>query len=175
MILSDDFKKSIKLLKRQQIYQKNKYHQFYLIDQTLFFTMTIMNILNHLNLGLVNIGIIHQKLEEIVGQRKTLLTSFLLLLFCDTAFLDATKPNYVFGLTNASDTVIISCDLSKQTCTMDGFEINQVNKWHYDHRKTNFLKNSKCDDLLVLTPIELKEVRDILKDPGFEIPKNTLY
>ena len=90
--------------------------------------MTIMNILNHLNLGLVNIGIIHQKLEEIVGQRKTLLTSFLLLLFCDTALLDATKPNYVFGLTNASDTVIISCDLSKQTCTMDGFEINQVNK-----------------------------------------------
>ena len=110
-----------------------------------------------------------------MGQRKTLLTLFLLLLFCDTALLDATKPNYVFGLTNASDTVIISCDLSKQTCTMDGFEINQVNKWHYDHRKTNFLKNSKCDDLLVLTPIELKEVRDILKDPGFEIPKNTLY
>ena len=88
--------------------------------------MTIMNILNHLNLGLVNIGIIHQKLEETVGQ--SLLTSFLLLLFCDTALLDATKPNHVFGLTNATDTVIISCDLSKQTCTMDGFEINQVNK-----------------------------------------------
>ena len=32
-----------------------------------FFIMTIMDILNHFNLGLVNIGIIHQKLEEKVG------------------------------------------------------------------------------------------------------------
>ena len=30
--------------------------------------MTIMDILNHFNLGLVNIGIINQKLEEKVGQ-----------------------------------------------------------------------------------------------------------
>ena len=40
--------------------------------------MTIMDILNHFNLGLVNIGIINQKLEEKVGQIKTLITSFLL-------------------------------------------------------------------------------------------------
>ena len=33
-----------------------------------FFIMTIMDILNHFNLGLVNIGIINQKLEEKVGQ-----------------------------------------------------------------------------------------------------------
>ena len=76
--LSDDLKKkSIKLLKRQQIYQKSKYHHFCLIDQILFFIMTRMDTLNHFNLRLVNFGIIHQKLEEIVGQIKTLITSFL--------------------------------------------------------------------------------------------------
>ena len=27
----------------------------------------------------------------------------------------------------------------------------------------------------IVTPVKLKEVRDILKDPGFEIPENALY
>ena len=72
--------------------------------------MTIMDTLNHFNLRLVNVGIIRQKLEEIVGQINNLI--FILL---DTALLDATKPNHVFGLTTATDTVIISCDLSKRT------------------------------------------------------------
>ena len=33
--------------------------------------------------------------------------------FLDTALLDATKPNHVLSLTTASDTVIVSFDLSK--------------------------------------------------------------
>ena len=71
--------------------------------------MTIMDILNNFNLKLVNVGIIHQKLEEIVGQINILIISFLF--FLDTSLLDATKPNLVFGLTTATDIVIISCDL----------------------------------------------------------------
>ena len=39
----------------------------------------------------------------------------------------------------------------------------------------NFLKNFKYPGLHILISIELKEVSDILKDPGFEIPENTLY
>ena len=39
--------------------------------------MTIMDILNNFNLKLVNVGIIHQKLEEIVGQINILIISFL--------------------------------------------------------------------------------------------------
>ena len=58
---------------------------------------------------------------------------------------------------------------------MDKFEIIHVMKWHYDHRKTIFLKKIKYARLHVLTWIDLKEERDILKDPGFEIPENTLY
>ena len=59
---------------------------------------------------------------------------------------------------------------------MDRFEIINVMKWHYyGCRKTNFLKSLKYAGLYVLTSFELKEVRDILKDPGFEIPENTLY
>ena len=58
---------------------------------------------------------------------------------------------------------------------MDKFEIIHVMKWHYDRRKTNFLKNLKYATLHVLNSIELKEVRDILKDAGFQIPENTLY
>ena len=57
---------------------------------------------------------------------------------------------------------------------MDGFEIIHVMKWYYDRRKTNFLKKLKHAGLHVLIPFELKEVRDILKDPGFEIPENAL-
>ena len=85
-------------------------------------------------------------------------------IFSDTALLDATTPNHVFGLTTATDTVI-SCDLREH--------LSWIN---YDHRKTNFLKNSKYAGLHVLTTsTELKQVRDILKDLGFEIPENTLY
>ena len=76
-----------------------------------------------------------------------------------------------FSLTTASDTVIISCDLSKRTCNMDKFEIIHVIKWHYDRRKTNFLKNFKYTGLHVLTSIELKDVRDILKDSGLKFQK----
>ena len=36
-----------------------------------------MDILNHFNLRLDNVGIIHQKLEELTGKIKTLITSFL--------------------------------------------------------------------------------------------------
>ena len=61
-------------------------------------------------------------------------------IFLDTALLDGTKPNPVFGLTTATDVLIISCDLSKRTSTMDRIEIIHVMKWHYDHRKINFLK-----------------------------------
>ena len=57
---------------------------------------------------------------------------------------------------------------------MDGFEIIHVMKWYYDRRKTNFLKKLKYAGLHVLIPFQLKEVRDILKDPGFEIPENSL-
>lgn len=39
----------------------------------------------------------------------------------------------------------------------------------------NFLKNFKYPGLHILISIQLKEVSDILKDPGFEIPENTLY
>ena len=48
-------------------------------------------------------------------------------------------------------------------------------RYHYDRRKTNFLRNLQYSGLHVLTPSQLKEVRDILKDPGFQIPYNTLY
>ena len=96
-----------------------------------------------------------------------------LFIFLDAALLDA-KKNHAFGLTTAHGTVIISCGLSKQTCTMDGFEIIHVMKWYYDRRKTNFLKKLKHAGLHVLIPFQLKEVRDILKDPGFEIPENSL-
>ena len=82
-----------------------------------------MDILNHFNLKLVSVGIIYQKLEEVFA----------------TALLDVS--NHFFGLTTASDTVIISCDLSKQTGTIDGFEIIHIMKWHYDCRKRNVLKN----------------------------------
>ena len=66
MNLSDDLKKIDKTFKETIV--KNS-----------FFIMTIMDILNHFNLRLVNIGIIHQKLEEKVGQIKTLITSFFFL------------------------------------------------------------------------------------------------
>ena len=42
-----------------------------------FFIITITDILNHFSLRLVNVGIIHQKLEEVVAQIKSLITSFL--------------------------------------------------------------------------------------------------
>ena len=87
--------------------------------------------------------------------------------FFATALLDVS--NHFFGLTTASDTVIISCDLSKQTGTIDGFEIIHIMKWHYDCRKRNVLKNLKYAGLHVLAPFQLKGVSDILKDPGFEI------
>ena len=48
-------------------------------------------------------------------------------------------------------------------------------KYYYDHRKTNFLINLQYSGLHLLTPFELREIRDILKDPGFEIPYNTFY
>ena len=67
----------IKILKRRQIYQKKNYHHFFLIDQILIFIMTIMDILNHFNLSLVNFGIIHQNLEEMIGQIMTLIILFL--------------------------------------------------------------------------------------------------
>ena len=54
-------------------------------------------------------------------------------------------------MTTATDTVIIFCHLSKRTCTMDKFEIIHVMKWHYDHRKTIFLKKIKYARLHVLT------------------------
>ena len=60
-------------------------------------------------------------------------------IFLHTALLDAAKPNHVSGLATATDTVIISCDLSKRIYTMDKFEIIHIMKWHYDQRKTNFL------------------------------------
>ena len=55
---------------------------------------------------------------------------------------------------------------------MDGFEIIHAMKWHYDHRKINFLKKSQYASLHVLIPIEVKEVRDTVKDPGFQNPEN---
>ena len=99
-------------------------------------------------------------------------------IYLDTALYDAT--NHVFGFTTVTDTVvtdtvIISCDLSKWTCTMEQYRIIDVMKYHYYRRKTNFLRNLQYSALHVLIPSELKEVRDILKDPGFEIPYNTLY
>ena len=77
--------------------------------------MTIMDMdtLNHFNLRSVNVGIIHQKLEEILGQINDF--NNLIFIFLDTALLGATKPNHVFGLTTATDTVVVSCDLSKRT------------------------------------------------------------
>ena len=48
-------------------------------------------------------------------------------------------------------------------------------RYHCDCRKTNFLRNLEYSGLHVWTPFELKEVRYVLKDPGFEIPYNTLY
>ena len=59
-------------------------------------------------------------------------------IYLDTALYDATKPSYVFGLTNATNTVIISCDLSKWTCTILRYGIIHVMKYNYDQRKTNF-------------------------------------
>ena len=59
-------------------------------------------------------------------------------IYLDTALYDATKPSYVFGLTNATNTVIISCDLSKWTCTIERYGIIHVMKYNYDQRKTNF-------------------------------------
>ena len=77
--------------------------------------MTIMDMdtLNHFNLRSVNVGIIHQKLEEILGQINDF--NNLIFIFLDTALLGATKPNHDFGLTTATDTVVVSCDLSKRT------------------------------------------------------------
>ena len=77
--------------------------------------MVIMGILNHFSLKLVNVGIIHQKLDEIVGKinNKEIVGKInnSIFNFFVTALLDAT--NHFFGLTTATDTVIISCDISK--------------------------------------------------------------
>ena len=58
---------------------------------------------------------------------------------------------------------------------MERYGIILVMRYHYDRRKTNFLRNLQYSGLHVLTPFQLKEVRDILKDPGFQIPYTTLY
>ena len=71
------FKKNDKTFKETTDLSKKNYHHFCLIDQMLLFIMTIMDILNHFNLSLVNVGIIHQNLEEMVGQITTLIISFL--------------------------------------------------------------------------------------------------
>ena len=133
--------------------------------------MVIMGILNHFSLKLVNVGIIHQKLDEIVGKinNKEIVGKInnSIFNFFVTALLDAT--NHFFGLTTATDTVIISCDISKWTGTIDGFEIIHIMKWYYDYRKRNVPKNLKYAGLHVLAPFQLKEVSNILSDPGFEI------
>ena len=78
LTLSDDLKKVDKTFKETIDFPKKQIPSLLFDRSKLFFIMTIMDILNHFNLRLCNVGIIHQKLQEIVGQIKTLITSFLL-------------------------------------------------------------------------------------------------
>ena len=91
--------------------------------------MVIMGILNHFSLKLVNVGIIHQKLDEIVGK--------------------INNKEIVGKINNSIFNFFVTALL--------------------DYRKRNVPKNLKYAGLHVLAPFQLKEVSNILSDPGFEI------